>query len=59
MVTLHLCRSSEARQPYYVTIRSVGNGKTLFWTENYTTVQNARNAGQILINNGLRARWAA
>lgn len=57
MVTLELHRSNEAGQPYYVIIRSVGNGKVLFWTENYTSRQNAINAGQILLNNGLKANF--
>ncbi len=57
MVQLELHRSREAGQPYYVIIRSVGNGRILFWSENYTSRQNAINAGQILLNNGLQVQF--
>ena len=55
MVRLELHRSADPGQPYYVILRSVGNGKILFWTETYTSRQGAINAGQILLNNGLKA----
>ncbi len=54
---LQLCRSNEAGQPYYVLIRSAGNWEILFWSENYSSRQNAINAGQILLDNGLKAKF--
>lgn len=54
-IQLELHQSNEVGQPYYTIVRSSENGKVIFWSENYTSRQNAIHAGQLLLKSGLEA----
>jgi uncharacterized protein YegP (UPF0339 family) len=57
VVTLELHKSKKTTsQPWYTVIRA-SNGKILFWTEMYASRQAAVDAGNILLANGLKAKF--